>query len=208
MNRTRIFFAISALCVLFIAGCTGSGKAAWDFEGSTGYRSVDGNGYYFNKAGTYAFLNDFAWDLSDEFVLELPEKADGAVVFGVGGFFGTGVPVQAVPNTDSTAADNNYWFEKAREEFGEDLEVRHPVIRVILGKNITGTVRLLGGFFLLSDETEDGRRIGLIPRYYFECSEENSKYYSKDGHLYYKTGQNQNEDVKPGPYWDDPDTEY
>ena len=203
MNRKCIFFAIFSACILLLAGCFGSGTATWDFEGSKGYRVVDGNGYYFNKAGTKAFLNDFAWDLSDGFVLDLPEEADGADIFGIGGFFGTGVPVRAEPRVDSGLVDTETWYEKALEEYGDSLEVQSPTIRVVVGKKITGVVRLYSTFVLLKEESEDGHRIALSPSYYFECSEDNLKYYAKDGHLYYKTGEHKDEDVKPGPYWDE-----
>lgn len=189
----RILTLCAVLALLALTACDGT-TAAWAFDGDP--RVVDGIEYYFNKAGNYAFVSAFAWDGEGKATLNVPGEVEGAAVFGVGGYYGTGVPVAAAP----TRADMTPAFLPPGE-----VEGGHRVEQVIFTLCIgPGVERVLLSSDCLIRE-EDGETVCYEPRYYLVCDPGSEIFTSANGRLYRRTDGKEVNIM--GLYWDEPTEE-
>lgn len=192
----RAILALAALALLCLTAC-GDSTAAWAFE-SSGRRQVGDVEYYFNKAGNYAFVSGFAWDGETELTLTVPDEIEGAAVFGVGGYMGTGVPVNAGPSNDA--------YERVIPADAQALDGAYPGGWRV--KPVTVTLRIgpkVNRVLLSSDwlvrEEDDGSAVCFEPRYYVDCDPENETFTSENGRLYRR--EDGEEVAVMALYWDD-----
>ncbi|MBO4413672.1 MAG: hypothetical protein J5830_03095 [Clostridia bacterium] len=171
-NFLRIFLIFAALTLVFSA-CTPFTKG-----GSATEQYVT---YYVSDLGTRAYARDFFWNGDvDETDIVIPDKLEsGAVVEGIGGYFGTGVP-----DPFSVIVPKEVMPLRGPSE---DDEITKVTFNVTVGKNVKRAMfgyAEYGGKYLLLGTGDDPE--WYEPVFVFSCDPDNPYLKSVDGKLYEK----------------------
>lgn len=175
----RAIFVLLALALLGLTACDDT-TAAWAFD-SSGRRRVGDYEMYFNKSGNFVFVSGFAWNGETEMTLTPPDEVEGAEVFGVGNYVGSGATVNAGPINE--AYERLYTTDEADldEYYPGGWRLERVKITLRLGPKVT---RVILSSEWLAREGEDGSAVVYEPRYVIECDPGNTTLTARNGHLY------------------------
>ena len=177
----RCFALFFAFLLIFISGCTPYDSERMATEGRI-------TCFLSNFWGSGAFVSSISWngDLNNTDIF-IPATCGGQKIVSLGGFFGVGVPTPMILTLENEAS-NAKWDETAV-----------PVqFTVYFGKNIQAIHRLQNYECLPVEQ--NGEVIFVYPVYYMVCAEENSKYYTENGHVFKKSDGALVDTIS---YWDD-----
>ena len=174
----RAIFLLLALALLCLTACDGT-TAAWAFE-SGGRRQVGDLELWFNKGGNYAFVSGIIWNGEEELTLTVPDEVEGAEIFGVGGYMGSGVPVNAGLLNDGMEP---YYgdTEALAADYPAGVRVKPVKVTLHLGAKVT---RVLLSSERLVREEDDGAATCFEARWYLDCDPANETFTSRNGRLY------------------------
>ncbi len=170
--RGKLCIAVSLLLIAaLLGGCTGFSKSETVAQGHFDF--------YVSDLGTRAFPSAYYWEGDpNDTLIEIPDTVGRADVESVGGYFGTGNPI---PMMITTRGNNPYKAETPPE----GTEAQPLTFTLSIGKNVRSIVRVITPEYL-SALSIDGSVRWYQPRLRVELREENSKFYERNGRLYYK----------------------
>ena len=174
--------AILVLLLVCLSGCTGFYGKNDGFSGHLSIRVSDWK--------TRAFAAEYYWngDTSEEaLTITIPDEFNSAKVTALGGYIGTGVlsPFRIVPSTDNKRfADEEHAEFVSLNSVDETVcEQRTLTFTLNIGKNISKISNIVSGSRIAVREADGSTAIYTID-FCFECSPDNTVFYSRDGILY------------------------
>ena len=174
--------AILVLLLICLSGCTGFYGKNDGFSGNLSIRVSDWK--------TRAFAAEYYWngDTSEEaLTITIPDKFNGTEVTALGGYIGTGVPTpfRIVPSTENKIfADEKHAEFVSLSSIDETVcEQRTLTFTLNIGKNISKINNIVSGSRIAVREA-DGSTVIYTIDLCFDCSPDNTVFYSRDGILY------------------------
>lgn len=192
----------------------------------TGYH--DGLAIHYGELSGYAFAGEYEIEEPcREITINVPDSYEGHPVKQLGGYFGMGVPTpfgvyfsyqhfyHSYYSFESDIIDISYNLpDESRWVSASDAVILPMTVTVNIGPNVSaiggpnapGTAPasdsddrpLRGTGLYMSIDCAD-EKVFYIPAYYFNCSEENTTFYSKNGRLYFREDDRL---VEYFAYWD------
>ena len=179
------FVAAAAMLVILLVclpGCTGFYGKNDGFSGHLFIRVSDWK--------TRAFAAEYYWngDTSEAaLTITIPDEFKGTEVTALGGYIGTGVlsPFRIVPSTQSAEFNDEEHAEFVSLSSVDETVCEQRTLKFTLniGKNISKINNIVSGSRIAVREA-DGSIVIYTIDFCFECSPDNTVFYSRDGILY------------------------
>ena len=150
-----------------------------------------------------AFLADYHWNGSEDGRnVVVPDRYQGAVITGLGGYTGRGYPSPFLIRLSDEAKmqlcpEATEWWYVTHTAESADAEVRYLRFQLQISEHIKELENLsMGGIILASypENGEEKHRVFVLTCY-VTCDEDNETFYAKDGKLYYRDGDVLVEDI-------------
>ncbi len=184
----RIFCFIGSILILFsLSSCTA-------YESMEDYESGIVFGY--SKLKNDCFAGPIIYTKNGTTEITVPNTFNGAPVTKLGGYTGTGYPTPFFVNCDEFYFPEGYHNEYSTDDetlnyiIDENtiLEIENIVFRIKLPDTLEEIVNTELKTVAYAEKNDgDIKTLKVFrPVYYFEISENNDTFYTKDGKLYYK----------------------
>ena len=186
----RILFII--VVSFFTIGLTGCSLGEVSLLYRESYES-DGLFICVNRIANCCFVGSYECEgYPDNMEIIIPDEFDGVPIERIGGYYGRGVPtpfgitLYEVMNAPKGSEYDFVGFGSRNEFETEECAVEDVIFNLHIGKNIkvVEDVDLNEYYPHIND---DGSITYYHPVVNITCSEDNEKFYSKDGKLYYKS---------------------
>lgn len=154
----------------------------------------DGLEIKINYIGNSCYISGYeCTDFPDGKVITIANDYDGVPIKKIGGYFGRGVPdpfeisMSEVINAEEGSRYANVWYgDITQYKITEAYTIEDVVFELNIGKNIKEIEKVeMDAYY--PHINDDGSITFYHPVVYVKCSEENKKFYSEDGKLYYKS---------------------
>ncbi len=184
----KITILLLALFLLCLCGC------------SLTYYCIEDNqnkiNYGYSKLENNCFVADISYSKGDSTDIIIPDKFNGSYVTALGGYCGTGAPTPFYVNCN----DNDFFSEnyeiistddsniKTDIDKNTKVEVENVVFNITLPSKLKTIEETLLNYVVYQEYEQGENTILKVfrPVYYFNISEDNKYFYTKDGKLYYK----------------------
>ena len=157
----------------------------------------------YSESMNKAFLASYNWDGSEERMnIVVPDSYNGAVINGLGGYTGRGLPSAFSISLSDEAKkqlcpDATDWYYASNTTDIPDTEVQYLRFQLHINENINEIKNLSMGGILLASYNENGeeRYSVFVLTCFVICDDANEMFYSSNGKLYYRKNNELVEDI-------------